>query len=102
METMTIDQFKQAIKDQGHKRIEDATFECPQCKTLQSAQNLIDAGAGNSFDEVEKYLAFSCIGRFDEDQGCNWSLGGFLQLHDLEVITPDGESHPRFMPRPAL
>ena len=27
---------------------------------------------------------------------CNWTLGGLFALHKLEVVTPDGEKHPRF------
>lgn len=98
MHTMTLEQFHSAIRKQGRTRIEDATFRCPRCKTLQSAQDLIDAGAGESMGDVEKYLAFSCVGRFSNEIGCNWTLGGLFQIHELEVVTPDGERHPRFMP----
>lgn len=98
METMTFQEYRKAVRNQGKDRIEDVTFQCPNCKTLQSAQDLIDAGAGSSFDEVEKYLAFSCVGRFTKEKGCNWTLGGLLHIHELEVITPDGEHHPRFKP----
>ena len=57
-------------------------------------------------DEVEKYLGFSCFGRWTHQKpppkekgtqhGCNWTLGGLFQCHDLEVVTPDGKKHPRF------
>lgn len=98
MKTMTLEEFKNAIKSQGKGRIEDVTFRCVSCKTLQSAQDLIDAGAGESMNDVEKYLAFSCIGRWSETKGCDWTLGGLFQIHKLEVVTPDGEKHPRFEP----
>lgn len=97
METMTIKEFRDAIKSQGVP-IEDVTFQCPKCKTIQSAKDLIEAGAGETFDDVEKYLGFSCVGRWDESKGCNWTLGGLFQIHELEVVTPDGEKHPRFKP----
>ncbi len=98
MKTMTLEQFQAAIKAQGMKRVEDALFRCPHCDTVQSAQDLINAGAGNSMDEVEKYLAYSGVGRWSNDKGCAWTLGGVYQTHELEVITPDGEHHPRFEP----
>lgn len=108
MKTMTIEEFYAALKGQGVPSKEDLAFICPRCKTVQSAADLISVGAGSSFDEVEGYLAFSCIGRWTDagpvdketrpGDGCNWTLGGLFKLHDLEVVDEDGESHPRFMP----
>lgn len=97
MKTMTLDEFKAAVKAQGVP-IEQVQFRCPKCGTAQCANDLIAAGAGDDLDDVEKYLAFSCVGRWNPDKGCNWTLGGLFQLHTLEVITPDGEHHPRFEP----
>ena len=105
MRTITLAQFHAEMKAQGVKRIEDVAFVCPCCKTVQSATNLIAARAGSSMDEVEKYLGFSCVGRFTgaksprkEPDGnpCNWTLGGLFALHELEVVTEDGKHHPRF------
>jgi len=61
--------------------------------------------------DVQKYFGFSCVGRFTgagnppkpedkgkEQKGCNWTLGGLFQMHDLEVVTPDGKKHPCFEP----
>ena len=100
MKIMTLEEFMKAIKSQGVAII-DATFKCPACKTLQSANDLIKAGAGKNFDEVEKYIGFSCIGRFDKSKGCDWTLGGLFSIHELEVVTSDGEHHMRFMPESA-
>jgi hypothetical protein len=97
MEIMTLEEFKAAIKSQNVP-IEQVTFECPRCKTLQCGNDLIKAGAGKDFDDIEKYLGFSCVGRWDKNNGCDWTLGGLFQLHDLEVVTPDGKHHPRFKP----
>lgn len=97
METMTLDEYLKAIKAQDVP-VKNATFECPRCKTLQSAEDLINAGAGKTLEDVESYLGFSCVGRFDENKGCDWTLGGLFQIHELEVITSDGEHHPRFKP----
>ena len=98
MKTMTIEEFHAALKAQCADRIEDITLICPHCKTIQSPQDLIDAGAGENMEEVEKYVGFSCVGRWSEDKGCNWTLGGLFQIHELEVVTPDGKHHPRFEP----
>lgn len=104
MQTMTLDEYKAAVKAQGvpHEHI---AMKCPMCGVIQSGADLISAGAGSDFDEVEKYLAFSCVGRFTgaesprkkpDGKPCNWTLGGLFSLHKLEVVTPDGKKHPRF------
>lgn len=106
MKTLTLEEFKATVKVQGVP-IEHVAFRCPMCATVQSASDLIAAGAGPDFDAVEKYLGFSCVGRFtgagspppggdSGGKGCNWTLGGLFRLHTVEVITPDGEHHPRF------
>ena len=104
IQEMTLEAFHAALKAQGVQR-EHLALVCPMCRTVQSASDFITAGAGADFDAVEKYLGFSCIGRFTggasprrkpDGQACDWTLGGFFRLHRLEVITPDGQRHPRF------
>lgn len=105
MQTMTLDEFISSCKAQGVSR-EDYAFKCPICGTIQSANDLIKAGAGPDFDSIEKYLGFSCVGRWTDagphkkkdkpGKGCDWTLGGLFRLHKLEVTTPDGKQHPRF------
>lgn len=106
MRTVTLDEFQNELRAQGVKSHDDFAFRCPICKTIQSSRDLVKAGAGRTFDDVQKYLAFSCVGRFtkagpwkkDEPpgRGCDWTLGGLFKLNDLTVVTPDGERHPRF------
>lgn len=104
-QTMTLDEYHSALKAQGVPR-DHLAMKCPICKTIQSASDLIAAGAGQDFAGVEKYLGFSCVGRFTKagghkkwsppGRGCDWTLGGLFQIHELEVITPDGVHNPRF------
>lgn len=107
MKTMTLDDFRAALKAQGMPDRTHYAFKCPACSTVQSAADLIAAGAGSSFDEVEPYLGFSCVGRFTgagsprkeaDGKPCNWTLGGLFKVHQLEVVTPDGKQHPHFKP----
>jgi hypothetical protein len=104
VKTMTLDEFHAACKAQVSRR-EDLAFVCPMCGTVQSSVDLIAAGAGADFDAVEKYLGFSCVGRFTgkgsprkepDGEACNWTLGGLFLVHKLEVITEDGKHHPTF------
>lgn len=107
MITLTVQEFFAKLRSQNVPR-EHLAFVCPICGSIQSAYDLIKAGAGKDYDEVEKYVAFSCVGRFTHKlpapkpfgtrYGCDWTLGGLFQFHDLEVITPDGKAHPRFRP----
>jgi len=104
MQTMTLEEFRAACIAQSPSH-DVLVVKCPMCGTLQTARELIAAGAGADFDAVERYLGWSCIGRFTgapsprtkpDGQPCNWTLGGMFRLHKLEVVTPDGEKHPRF------
>ncbi|WP_306577176.1 VVA0879 family protein [Bradyrhizobium sp. SRS-191] len=108
MRSIPVAQFHDELKSQGVKSHMDFAFRCPICKTVQSARDLIAAGAGKSFDDVEGYLAFSCVGRWTgagghkkgdaTGRGCDWTLGGLFRLHQLIVVTEDGKEHPRFEP----
>lgn len=52
MKIISMHDFQQACRAQGVLKSEDVAFICPACKTVQSARDLINAGAGSSFDEV--------------------------------------------------
>ncbi|CAN5889318.1 hypothetical protein BH11PSE1_BH11PSE1_10520 [soil metagenome] len=99
-ERITLPQFHARLVDQGVAGKLDLAFVCPICSTVQSARTLIAVGAGNTFDDVEGVIGFSCVGRWTKagphprggqpGRGCDWSLGGLFSLHELEVDTPDG------------
>lgn len=107
MQTMTLAELQDALRAQGVPR-DHYAFKCPMCETVQSAADLIRAGAGADFDQVEKFIGFSCIGRFTGQKftkaskgahvGCDWTLGGLFRMHVLEIVTPDGKHHPHFAP----
>lgn len=106
MKKMTVEEYHNALKAQGMPNMESLCVVCPMCGTVQSPNDLIDAGAGKNMDEAGKYFGFSCIGRWTHQknppvdkgtqEGCNWTLGGLFQTHQLEVTTPDGKCHPSF------
>lgn len=104
MKTMQYAEFLAALKAQGVER-DDLAVICPMCRTVQSARDLIKAGAGADFEAVRGSLGFSCVGRWTgagsprtepDGQPCNWTLGGLFHTHELEVITEDGKHHPHF------
>jgi hypothetical protein len=105
MKTITVDELHAQLRAQDVPRLHVA-FKCPMCGTVQSMADLILAGAGKDEEEVEKYIGFSCVGRWTHgggppkkkgtQVGCNWTLGGLFQCHEVEVVTPDGKRHPQF------
>ena len=91
---MTIENFrKEAIKRFGDDARE-WEFICPNCKTKQRFLDFVDAGVPE--DTISGFVGFSCIGRIDENKGCDWTLGGLIQIHELEIIVEDGSHHPHF------
>lgn len=106
MLTITIPEFHTALKDQGVSSREHFAFRCVMCGTIQSARSLIAAGAGTTFEDVERFLGFSCVGRWTKagphkkgtppGRGCDWTLGGIFTLHCMEIEDGEGTKHPRF------
>ena len=105
MKTQTIEEYFASLKAQNVPR-DHICVKCPMCGTIQSPNDLVAAGAGKDFEEVEKYIGFSCVGRWTHQKpppkekgnqdGCNWTLGGLFSCHNLVVVTEDGKEHPRF------
>lgn len=103
METIQLDEFLARIKAQGVSDISHAAFKCPMCDTVQSLTSFARAGA--DAETAKKQIGFSCVGRYTsapsprkvpDGNPCNWTLGGLLRLHKLEVIDEEGEAHPHF------
>lgn len=109
IERIDVSEFHRRLKSQGVPNHNHSALVCPICKTVQSMASLVMAGATDS--QAERQIGFSCEGRFTGAgpwpskptakrkavRGCDWSLGGLFRLHQLEVITEDGEAHPRFV-----
>jgi len=109
MKTMTQDEFLAEARKRFGPKVRDWKFVCPACGTVQSVQQLLDAGL--SKEDVQSVIGYSCIGRFTNqdgggieakhrgepwNKGCNWTLGGLLRIHTLEVDCGDGEMRPAF------
>lgn len=102
--TITLTEFHQACKAQGMPHSLDMAVVCPMCGTVQSARDLIAAGAGADYEGVRHILGFNCVGRYTgapspratpDGKPCNWTLGGQFQTHKLEVVV-DGKAYPIF------
>jgi phage FluMu protein Com len=103
MDKITLEEFRRRIKAQNVSDRQHVAFKCPMCKTVQSLKSFICAGEHP--EQAEKLIGFSCVGRITkadpprkvpDSLPCNWSLGGFFKLHELEVIDEEGTAHPFF------
>lgn len=105
---MSMEEFHAVLKAQGAPSRESLVFKCPICGTMQSIADFVRVGAVPEAKKADGYIGFSCIGRFTNagpfrkgkkpGLGCDWTLGGLFQCHELEVVTEDGVEHPHFMP----
>jgi len=92
--TIKIEDWMAEGEKRFGKDIKQWKFICPSCKTVQTAQDLLDAGVKK--DDIDGYLGFSCIGRFAKDKGCNWTLGGLFQIHTFEIELENGHKRAVF------
>lgn len=89
MNTLSLDEWKAKGKELfGTDDYREWKFVCPMCKNVQSYKDFEGVT-----DEPQDYMFFSCIGRFKEKIGCDWTLGGLLQIHKTEVIDEEGKPH---------
>lgn len=81
----------------------DWKFECILCGHVQCGRDFLALslfpGKGQeclSPEEIALNRAFmSCIGRWKEGVGCDWTLGGLVQIH-TRVVVIGGETIPIF------
>ncbi|ULH17432.1 hypothetical protein MF271_19115 (plasmid) [Deinococcus sp. KNUC1210] len=64
-------------------RARDWAFRCPSCGSIQTPAEFVELGC--TPEEAVSRATFSCIGRWHPTRGCDWTLGGLLQIHKLEV-----------------
>lgn len=106
---ISVLKLHEAVMAQGVSK-DDIAFICPMCKCVQSPRDFYNVGAGTKFEDVQAFLNYSCVGRWisagsprEKPDGapCNWTLGGMLQMHTLEVVDDDGNVTPSFEPASA-
>lgn len=72
----------------------DWRFVCPSCGRTQTMRDFTDAGM--TPEQAESRAHFSCLGRWVRSNRCDWTLGGLLQIHTLEVVDEEGHAHACF------
>lgn len=107
MKTITHAELIATLRAQGVPS-EHMAVKCCMCGTVQSPTSLIRAGAGETLEDVNPKIGFSCVGRWQGGPGpteakekgvaCNWTLGGLFKTHKLEILTENGDAVPFFDP----
>jgi len=101
MKTLTLQEWKEEGTKLYGEKMGNWLFVCPQCKQIQSLKDFVE----KNVPEPTTKFYYSCIGRWVENRGCNWTLGGLFQIHETEVISEDGDKVPVFefagLPEPA-
>lgn len=90
--TLTLEEWRAKAEPKFGKDVKNWKFKCCQCGESQTLQDFIDANIEGPYTK----FFFSCIGRWVKGRGCNWTLGGLLQIHDTEVISEEGKNIPVF------
>lgn len=79
---MDYDLWIAELKERFGNDAKKWAFKCPMCGNVQTAQDFIN----NKVEEPENKVYFSCIGRYVKGKGCDWTLGGLLQIHKMAVM----------------
>lgn len=111
MNRIPLAEYHARLKAQGVSAREHAAVKCCMCGTVQSITSVLRAGCPP--DRIDTIIGFSCEGRFNNagpwpndpkkqkaraKRGCDWTLGGLLRLHTLEVDMGNGKTSPAFEP----
>lgn len=91
MKTMTLKEWKKKAKSLFGSDPLDWEFKCVQCGHIQKGRDFQGV-----VDDPMNMAFFSCIGRWKKGVGCDWTLGGLLRIHELEVEAEDGKHIPVF------
>lgn len=66
-------------------------FKCVQCGNIQSHESV--TARNPDIGDTSSWIFFACEGRHTPGIGCDWTLGGLFQIHNLEVIDERDGKH---------
>lgn len=89
---MNVDEWMDKGKALYGENVKDWKFRCTHCGEVQTGREFEAA----EIEDPENKVYFSCIGRWVDDRGCDWTLGGLFKIHKREVIT-DNDTIPVFL-----
>ena len=94
MKQITLEDWRREAAERFGPDRKDWAFQCPACGNVQSIASVLDHNPDLEGD-LGAWIYFACEGRHTPGHGCDWSLGGLLRIHKVEVLS-DGEATPAF------
>lgn len=94
MRTLTAPEWRARGSELYGPDMRDWKFRCVACGHVQS-HNLAKE-RNPDIGDTSSWIYFSCEGRHNPAVGCDWTLGGLFQIHELEVVKEDGQRCPCF------
>ncbi|WP_294203056.1 VVA0879 family protein [uncultured Chryseobacterium sp.] len=76
------DDWIAALKNRFGEDPKQWRFKCVSCGGTQSIQDFLD----NKVESPEDKVYYSCIGRYVDGRGCDWTLGGLFTIHKISVL----------------
>ena len=93
VQEMTLAEWRAEGEKRFGPEVKEWKFKCPRCGNVQTARDFLEL---MTEEETMTCFYFSCIGRWKEGTGCNWTLGGLFSIHKLVVVAEDAKRLPVF------
>lgn len=87
--TITLEEWQKEGKNLFGNNTQDWKFKCPNCGNIQSYKSIKEHNPEIKLN-VDN-ITFNCEGRLNSKYGCDWTLGGLFQIHELEVIASENK-----------
>lgn len=73
-----------------YKSDKDYEFKCASCGNKQSINSVKNNNPDLTVEEISNFISCNCEGRHNDKIDCDWTLGGLLKIHELEVLDENG------------
>ena len=93
LKTITLEEWRSHGEKLFGKDMKQWIFKCPSCGNTQNYEDFKKTGMDD--DRIRTVIHFSCIGRWNETQGCDYTSGGLFCINNV-IVESQGEKVPVF------
>ena len=86
MKKLSFEEWKDKAIELFGKDSKDWRFVCPSCGHIQSVKSVLEHNPSLDPNNIQNWINYNCEGRYNEGEGCDWTLGGLFKIHKLEII----------------